>query len=353
MSLHFLLSIAAPRENMANPTDAAVALTHPRDPQIAHPAYPNPRIIQYHQTHFKDGQFISLLPILSEKPLAVTHVILAAIHINDRPGDITLNDDPWRSPKNDPIWAEAQTLQRAGIKVMGMLGGAAKGSFKRLDPESRTEFLRFYSPLRDLVQTTGLQGLDLDVEEDMSFAGIVRLILQLRRDFGARFIITLAPVATAMMEKPGLDIDPQRLLQMLSGHKTRTNLSGFSYRELEKAVGGEVDWYNVQFYCGWGSVENTHHYDRIVAAGWPAERVVMGMITYPGGGAGWVDDEVIFETLLLLTAQHGGFAGVMGWEYFGSVTAQEPVGVHWSWARLMTRILRPDVSEEAEARDQT
>lgn len=326
----------------------------PRDPRIAHPGSPVPRIIVYHQTHFADTpttkqQHISLLPLLNENPIAVTHVILAAIHLNENPGDITLNDDPYTTPKLEPVWAEARTLRQHGIKVMGMLGGAAQGSYNRLDADDRAAFMRYYAPLRDMVRATALDGLDLDVEEDMSLAGIVRLVLQLRADFGPTFVLTLAPVAMALQERDNTGLaglDPQRVLDMLAGHKRRTNLSGFSYRALEKAVGHEIDWYNAQFYCGWGSAEDTSGYDRIVDAGWRPERVVMGLITNPEGGAGWVDDETLYETLLVLSGKHEGFAGVMGWEYYGSITAREPYGWPWSWAKLMTRILRPDVEDD-------
>ncbi|KMU83223.1 hypothetical protein CIHG_01005 [Coccidioides immitis H538.4] len=67
----------------------------------------------------------------------------------------------------------------------------------------------------------------------MSLDGIIRLIDRLKSDFGDEFIITLAPVATAMV------------------HGLR-HLSGFDYRALETARGSKISWYNVQFYNGWG-----------------------------------------------------------------------------------------------------
>jgi hypothetical protein len=82
--------------------------------------------------HYHDGEFVSLLPLLDTP---VTHVIIAAIHINSR-SDIKLNDDPYDAPKNQPLWDEVHTLQRAGVKVLGMLGGAAQGSFTKLDGDA-------------------------------------------------------------------------------------------------------------------------------------------------------------------------------------------------------------------------
>ena len=77
-----------------------------------------------------------------------------------------------------------------------MLGGAAKGTFEKLDSEDEDGFEAYYAPLRDVVRRLGLQGLDLDVEEEMSLRGVVRLVDRLRADFGGGFVITMAPVAT-------------------------------------------------------------------------------------------------------------------------------------------------------------
>ncbi len=111
------------------------------------------------------------------------------------------------------MWAELRILQASGVKVLGMLGGAARGSFTRLDGDE-TQFERYYLPLREMVSTYGLDGLDLDVEEEMSLGGVIRLIDRLRVDFGPGFLITLAPVAAALLNP-------------------RNNLSGFDYEALE------------------------------------------------------------------------------------------------------------------------
>jgi chitinase len=207
-----------------------------------------------------------------------------------------------------------------------MLGGAAKGSFRKLDGD-RASFLDFYAPVRDMVRTLNLDGLDLDVEEDMSLAGIIRLIDHLKEDFGKEFLITLAPVATALQ---GL-----------------RHLSGFDYEALEKAMGRHVAWYNTQFYCGWGDVSTTAGYDAIMRRGWPADKIVLGVISNPEGGAGWVPDDLLEGTIRALRARYPSFGGVMSWEYFNSITVAEPYGWPWCWANLMTRILHPDIARPA------
>ena len=134
-----------------------------------------PRIIYYYQTHFLEGRHVSILPVL-QHATGVTHIIVAAIHINhkDHPaGHISLNDDPYDDEKLDIIWEEVRTLQNHGVKVLGMLGGAAQGSFTKLDGDCE-DFERAYRPLHRMIQYTGLGGLDLDVEEAISLGGIIR-----------------------------------------------------------------------------------------------------------------------------------------------------------------------------------
>lgn len=90
------------------------------------------RLVLYQQTHHtKNGEPISLLPLVT-KTTGITHLYVAAIHLNDPPGHITLNDDPPNHPKFNQLWSEVKRLQDSGVKVMVMLGGAAQGSFARL-----------------------------------------------------------------------------------------------------------------------------------------------------------------------------------------------------------------------------
>lgn len=203
---------------------------------------------------------------------------------------------------------------------MGMLGGAAKGSFTRLDLDEAT-FEAYYTPLRDLIRERGLDGLDLDVEEEMTLAGIVRLIDRLKDDFGNDFIITLAPVAAALMSE-----------------RPEHNLSGFSYEYLEVMRGKKIAWYNTQFYCGWGDLSNTGGFDYIVQRGFPADKLVVGMVTNPGNGSGWIPFELLQEVLINLKLKYPGFGGVMGWEYFNSLPGDR--ARPWEWAQFMTSNVR-------------
>lgn len=278
------------------------------------------KIVCYYQTHFLDGEFVSILPLVRERTGA-THVVLAAIHLNKKAGDVTLNDDPYKSSKYDVLWDEIRQIQQDGVKVLGMLGGAAQGSFSRLDGNI-DQFRSYYEPLRDMVSWTGLDGLDLDVEEAMSFAGIIRLIDNLKVDFGTDFIITLAPVATAL--------------------QGQQNLAGFDFEALEKAFGHKIAWYNTQFYCGWGDLRSIDDYEKIAIRGWPLHKVIVGMVTNPANCAGWVSEQEIRKTLTTMIKKYPAFGGVMGWEYFNSITdnSKEEDHTPWKWAALMSQILR-------------
>lgn len=290
-------------------------------PPLPHPTIP--RIVIYHQTHHTpEGNPFSILPLITHPEIRVTHVVVAAIHLHDPPGreHIRLNDHVAHHPRFLPLWAEVQALQAAGIKVLGMLGGASKGSFARLDLDERT-FEMYYVPLRDLIRERSLDGLDLDIEEPMTLAGVIRLIDRLKADFGEAFDVTLAPVAAALMTD-GLIED----------------YAEFSYEALEVLRGRSISWYNAQFYCGWGDASNTAHFDMVMMRGFPAQKVVMGLISNPANGPGWVPFEILQEVFITLRNRYGVLGGVMSWEYFNSLPGDRERP--WEWALWMTKNMR-------------
>ncbi|KAI9898590.1 hypothetical protein N3K66_006950 [Trichothecium roseum] len=298
-------------------------------PPLPPTAKPLPRLVTYYQTHHFDSEghrHISILPLINQPGIAITHLVLAAIHINEDPMAITLNDHHPSHKRFHKLWHEVATLQAAGVKVMGMLGGAAKGSYGRLDG-SDEQFERYYWPVRDMIRKRGLDGLDLDVEEEMSLGGVIRLIDRLRADFGPGFIITLAPVATALLD-------------------VTKNLSGFDYEALEVMRGKDIAWYNTQFYCGWGDCSTPFMYDLIASRGWPPEKVVVGLVTNPANGNGFVPWQPLGAVLTVLRGRYGNFGGVMGWEYFNSL----PGGTErpWLWAKEMTKLLRGSLFEDEQ-----
>ncbi|KAI0377845.1 glycoside hydrolase family 18 protein [Hypomontagnella monticulosa] len=290
------------------------------------------RVVLYYQTTNSNNSassHISLLPLINSAPqISVTHVLVAAIHINED-GGVHLNDYPPEDPFFDQVWTDTAQLQAAGVTVMGMVGGAAQGSFRRLDGDDAS-FEKFYKPLHDMVGTYNLQGLDLDVEESFSLNGIIRLIDRLKKDFGDGFIISLAPVASALTEGGG-------------------NLSGFNYFDLEKQRGSSIAFYNGQFYFGWGNAGSASDYEAILDDGFPANKVVMGMVTNPSNGGGYIDLDREAPVLQELTSENPTFGGVAGWEYFNS----NPGGTAspWQWAAWMAEHVRSAAVTTAEKRE--
>ncbi|MEC3993898.1 discoidin domain-containing protein [Actinacidiphila sp. DG2A-62] len=264
------------------------------------------RVVVYYQTQYSNGSYVSPLG-LTDHDTGVTDLLIGAFHLNGD-GSVHLNDDPPGDPKFSQMWSDVAAMRAKGVHALGMVGGAAQGSFQRLD----TQFDTYYPLLKNVVSTYHLDGLDLDVEESMSLGGVERLIDQLHTDFGSGFLVTLAPVATA-----------------LSGGG---NLSGFSYDQLYRDRASSIAWFNAQFYCGWGSLSSTSGYDAIVNHGVvPADKVVAGTLTNPANcGSGYVDPTTLDGTLASLAAKYPSFGGVAGWEYFNS----EPGGTAapWQWA---------------------
>lgn len=286
-----------------------------------------PRLVIYFQTTHDaaTGNPISMLPLVEEQGIALTHLIVCSFHVSTT-SVIHLNDYPPDDPRFYTLWNETVIMREAGVKVMGMIGGAAAGSFSTatLDSADDATFELYYAEVYDVVKTYGLQGMDLDVEQSMSQSGITRLVSRLNADFGDDFIITLAPVASALWGS--------------------SNLSGFDYHALEgaavTAAGAEmVDFYNAQFYSGFGTMATPADFERVVGDGWDPAGIVAGQLTSASNGYGYTGIPALGETVAELVRAYGAIGGVMGWEYFDSDPAGE--AAPWEWAQEMTRILRP------------
>jgi chitinase len=265
------------------------------------------RVVVYYQTQYSNGSsgtYVSPLA-LTQNNTGVTDVIVGAIHLNA--GSVVhLNDDPPNAAKFIQMWKDLATMRGQGVHVLAFVGGAAQGSFQRLE----NEFTTYYPLLKKLIQDYQLSGIDLDVEERMSNGAMNRLIDALRTDFGANFLITLAPVATELSGGGGL--------------------SGMNYDQLYRDRGSKISWFNAQFYCGWGSLANTTGYDNVIKRGvFPANKVVAGTVTNPANCSGYVSMPTLKTTIGQLKAKYPDFGGIDGWEYFNSL----PGGTAkpWQW----------------------
>ncbi|EDR05811.1 glycoside hydrolase family 18 protein [Laccaria bicolor S238N-H82] len=273
------------------------------------------RVVAYYQTQYNNNKYCSPTPLTP----VVTHLIIAAFHLfADKDGTmlIHLNDVSPEDSSFTQMWTDVAQMQKSGVKVMGMLGGAGTGSYESLSKD----FADYYHLLSTCITNHGLDGFDLDIEETDSLDNVVKLIQQLRSDFGEDFIITLAPVASAL--KGGED-----------------PFSGINYSDLEKNYGDAIDWYNAQFYSGYGSMKDTTDYDAIVT-GCPLDpsRLVAIILTNKDNGTGWVELDTVKSTVRKLLQQYSGrkyagrFGGIAGWEYFNS---EPDLNEPWTWATVM------------------
>jgi hypothetical protein len=261
----------------------------------------------YYQTQYSNGDtgnYVSIAPTWKKIDRAtgkpwVTDIFLAAGHFGYNADDtpyIHLNDFTPDDPHYDPMWPEVATAQAHGLKVHFMLGGSAPGTFSNLF----AHFDTFYPLLKKTLKEHKLDGLDIDVEEAITLEQVEMLITRVHADFGNRFSITLAPVATDLTEGFGL--------------------SGFNYKDLyTSSVGPYISWFNTQFYSGFGSLRTTSDYDTAVANGFPPSMIVAGVLDSPSDGSGYVDIPTLETTVKALTAKYPDFAGVNGWEYFNAL----------------------------------
>ena len=200
---------------------------------------------------------------------------------------------------------------------------------------SSLQFDSYYTPfLNNVIKQYSLDGLDLDIEEPVDLQVPLRLLQRLYSDLGPEFILTMAPVASALAST---DDD---------------GLSDFSYFDLDSqaVVSGTstklVSWYNTQFYSGFGDAGSPGTYQSIIEAGWDPSRIVMGVLDSSNDGSGFVDLSALESTIQQLRAQYPTFGGVDGWEYFDAGSS-DGLSQPWQWDQTIGNSLFGGMSETA------
>jgi len=278
------------------------------------PEVTSKRVIYYYQTQYYQGKYVSLSKIWKQvnpkthKPIT-TDVMVAAFHLgydsNNKPY-IHLNDNPPSDPMFKVMWQQVATLQKNGVSVRMMLGGAAQGSYANLFSHWTT----FYPILKRTLQHYDLNGIDMDIEEPVTLANAKKLIDHLNKDFGQQFIMTMSPVAPDLWSYVGV--------------------SGFHYKDLYASPEGKrINWFNGQFYCGWATLANPTEYEFIINNGYPPDKIVGGMIGNPANCSGFVPINTVAKTVKELVAKYPSFGGVADWEYFNTLPGGLPDPVKW------------------------
>jgi hypothetical protein len=246
------------------------------------------RVIYYYQTLTDLSPIIKNLNPTTGKPYT-TDINLASFHLGPQNDgtSIHLNDTPPNSPVFNPRWQQLGQLQSMGVRLHMMLGGAACCSYQSLFSNWNT----LYPVLKQTLQQHHFDGIDLDIEEEVTLRDVEHLIDQLSSDLGSGFDITLAPVASDLIDGRGL--------------------SGFNYKDLyQSPEGAKIAWFNTQFYSGFGSLATTSDYERIISNGFPPDKVVAGMLGNPHDGSGYVNVNQVARTVKQLTTTHTNFRGV-------------------------------------------
>jgi Glycosyl hydrolases family 18 len=272
------------------------------------------RVIYYYQTQYYQGKYVSLSKIWKQvnpkthKPIT-SDVMVAAFHLgydtSNKPY-IHLNDNVPSDPMFKVMWKEVATLQKNGVSVRMMLGGAAQGSYANLFSHWTT----FYPILKRTLKHYQLDGIDMDIEEQVTLADAQKLVAQLNQDFSKQFIMTMSPVAPDLWGYVGF--------------------SGFKYKDLyDSAEGKRINWFNGQFYCGWATLATPTEYELIIKNGYPPEKIVGGMIGNPANCSGFVPINTVAKTVGELVAKYPRFGGVADWEYFNTLPGGLPNPVKW------------------------
>lgn len=261
------------------------------------------RIIYYYQT------FTNLAPILFPKT-PVTHIHLSAIHFGTNPDGspyIHLNDNPPSDPIFSKVWQDMEKANELGITIILMIGGAG-GAFTDLF----SNYSDYYQLLKGVIsQYPVIAGCDLDIEEGVDLDNIVKLVNDLKHDFGKDFKITFAPLGSSL-------------------ETNESGMGGFQYNDLVKKIGiNNIEYFNGQFY---GEYQPTD-FENCVNNGYPPEKVVMGMIYGQ-------DMQSNYETLTEVVKKYPDMGGTFMWEYSGAPS---------DWWQKISQIFGKNVSTSSKS----
>jgi hypothetical protein len=248
------------------------------------------KVIYYYQT------FVGLEKFKGE--YSATNLIVSSLHFGDN--KVYLNDNEPDDEKFKQLWEETKSLSEDELHISCMIGGAG-GAFKELF----SNFDLYYGKLSEfLVSKPWIKGINLDVEETVTMENIKKLISKIRSDFGGNFVISMAPVSSAMeSDQPGM--------------------GGFVYKDLFNSTeGGMVDYFNCQCY-GSFSLDT---YKNIIDNGYPEDKIVMGMMS------GQFKDNSFVSIIHDIKEKYPNVCGFYDWEYLDAPPNKEDP---YEWAKLI------------------
>lgn len=272
---------------------------------------------------------------------SVTHVLIGLFHLGynkDKTRYIHLNEDALDQLDWD-LQKAVDKLRATGVKVLASLGGGWVGDFGNLF-EDDTAYQSFYGQLLlPVLKQYQFDGLDLDIEEPnprsktdkVTTNNVQRLVQDLRRDLPPGFMITSAPVASA-------------LINQLSSVSQDVN-----YRQLID----DFDWYILQFYNSWGSLnpaqsQVTYQFVLDAVGRSYAPKLVAGVVTNPGDlgtnaslpEQGYNDRAKLEGILASFVIRYPDFGGICGWTFQNAQSDASGNANPGRWMRLIAAAMR-------------
>ena len=121
-----------------------------------------------------------------------------------------------------------------------------------------SDFEIYYNLLKSIINKNKniIDGIDLDVDENIKYTNIKKLICFIKLDFGIDFIITMNTTQCALQ-------------------KNIIGIDAFSYKKLYTDIGHLIDYFNCKFYDNY----NEESYNKVIDDGYDSNKIVMGGIS--------------------------------------------------------------------------
>jgi chitinase len=195
--------------------------------------------------------------------------------------------------------ADAKVLRARGVRVIASVGGAG-GSVNLADRQG------FVNAVKSIAAELPLDGIDWDVEDGaFNSADVVAISTQLKRDFGAKFAITMAP--------------------------NGSNVGNYLNIAVQLQKAGALDMYGQQFYDAPVSKEAAKgRVDQAIAAGVPQSKIPIGMMI--GSTSNYWTVDACVTNVKFIKASYPGIRGGYLWQLGNVGTAD--------WANRMASLLK-------------
>ena len=279
-----IVSYFVGKQALVEPTDVSTIISSTTTSSTA--TSDSKRILIYYSPNEDESNDLDLIDIIKDENLNpstkspyITHIEISTLHLKQFDDNIYihLNDFRLNHPRFIKLRQNILKLKEQGVKVLFMMGG-----WEGIDgdsPKSDSSFINlfenwddFYPKLVQLFKEWNIDGLDIDIENCYdndynlvrdNYENVVKLIKNLKCDLGDSFIISLSPVAEAIFSDDEYG-----------------GLSGFNYKSLVlQSDDLHIDFLNLQFYDGWGSLDNIKQYEQCInEQGYDANMLIAGML---------------------------------------------------------------------------